>query len=64
MAAEAAAAIIIIIIIICCMIEVRVPEGVGNFPLHHHVHTGPGVHPVFYPMGTKGSFLGGKAAGA
>jgi hypothetical protein len=27
------------------------------------VQTGPGVHPASYPMGTKGSFPGGKAAG-
>jgi hypothetical protein len=28
------------------------------------VQTGSGVHPTSYPMGTGGSFLGGKAAGA
>jgi hypothetical protein len=27
------------------------------------VQTGSGVHPTSYPMGTGGSFLGGKAAG-
>jgi hypothetical protein len=30
----------------------------------HVVHTGSGAHPVSYPMGTGGSFPGGKAAGA
>jgi hypothetical protein len=30
----------------------------------HVVHTGSGVHPTSYPMGTRGSFPGGKAAGA
>jgi hypothetical protein len=28
------------------------------------VHTGSGAHPTSYPMGTGGSFPGGKAAGA
>jgi hypothetical protein len=27
-----------------------------------HVQTGSGVHPASYPMGTGGSFPGGKAA--
>jgi hypothetical protein len=31
---------------------VRVPEGAGNFSLHHRVQTGSGAHPVSYPMGT------------
>jgi hypothetical protein len=43
---------------------VRFVAGAGNFPLHLRVHNGSGVHPASYPMGTKGSFLGGKAAGA
>jgi hypothetical protein len=30
----------------------------------HIVHTGSGAHPASYPMGTGGSFLSGKAAGA
>jgi hypothetical protein len=30
--------------------------------LHHRVQTGSGVHPASYPMGTRGSFPGGKAA--
>jgi hypothetical protein len=36
----------------------------GNFSLHHRVQNGCGAHPASYPMGTRGSFLGGKAAGA
>jgi hypothetical protein len=28
------------------------------------VHTGSGVHPTSYPMGTGGSFSRGRAAGA
>jgi hypothetical protein len=42
---------------------VRVLAGAGNFSLHHHVQTGSGAHPGYYPMGTRGSFLGCKAAG-
>jgi hypothetical protein len=36
----------------------------GNFSRHHRVQTGSGVHPASYPMGTRGSFPEGKAAGA
>jgi hypothetical protein len=46
------------------MIGVRFPAEVGNFSLHHRVQTGSGTHPASYPMGTRGSFLGNKAAGA
>jgi hypothetical protein len=35
----------------------------GNFSLHR-VQNGSGAHPASYPMGTRGSFPGGKAAGA
>jgi hypothetical protein len=45
------------------MIGVRFPAGTGNFSLRHRVQIGCGVHPTSYPMGTGGSFLGGKAAG-
>jgi len=38
--------------------------GAGNFSLHHCVQNGSGVHPASYPMGTRGSFRGCKAAGA
>jgi hypothetical protein len=41
----------------------RFPAGVGNFSLHHRVQNGSGAHPASYPIGTRGSFLGGKAAG-
>jgi hypothetical protein len=44
--------------------RVRFPAGAGNFSLHHRVQNGSGDHPVSYPMGTRGSFPGGKAAGA
>jgi hypothetical protein len=43
---------------------IRVPVGAGNFSLHHRVQTGTGAHPASYPMGTGGSFLDGKVAGA
>jgi hypothetical protein len=35
-----------------------------EFSLLHVVQTGSGVHTISYTMGTGGSFLGGKAAGA
>jgi hypothetical protein len=41
----------------------RFPVGAGNFSLHHRVQTGSGAHPASNPMGTGGSFPGGKAAG-
>jgi hypothetical protein len=43
---------------------VRFPAGAGNFSLHHRVQNGSGAHPASYPMGTRGSFPGGKAARA
>jgi hypothetical protein len=43
---------------------VRIPVGVGNFSLHHRFQNGSRVHPASYPMGTRGSFPGDKAAGA
>jgi hypothetical protein len=46
------------------MIGIRVPAGAGNFSLRHRVQTDSGAHPVSHPMGTGGSFPGGKAAGA
>jgi hypothetical protein len=42
--------------------RVRFPAGAGNFSLHHRVHNGFGAHPASYPVGTRGSFPGGKAA--
>jgi hypothetical protein len=38
------------------------PGMVKNFL--HVVQTGSGAHPASYPVGTEGSFPGGKAAGA
>jgi hypothetical protein len=43
---------------------VRFPAGAGNFSLNHRVQNGSETHPVSYPMGTRGSFPAGKAAGA
>jgi hypothetical protein len=43
--------------------RVRFPAGAGNFSLHHRVQNSSGAHPSSYPMGTRGSFAGGKAAG-
>jgi hypothetical protein len=37
--------------------------GAGNFSLHHRVQTGSEAHPASYPVGTRGYFPGGKAAG-
>jgi len=34
------------------------------FSLHCHVQSGSGAHPASYPMGTGGSFPGGKVARA
>jgi hypothetical protein len=44
------------------LLEVRVPAGAGIFFLHHRIQTGSGAHPSSYSLGTRGSFLGGKAA--
>jgi hypothetical protein len=44
--------------------RVRFPAGAGNFSLHHRVQNGFEAHQASYPMGTRGSFPGGKAAGA
>jgi hypothetical protein len=44
-------------------VGVRIPVE-ARFFLLHVVHTGSGAHPDSYPMGTGGSFSGGKAAGA
>jgi hypothetical protein len=44
--------------------RVRFPAGAGNVSLHHRVQNGSEAHPASYPMGTRGSFPGGKAVGA
>jgi hypothetical protein len=43
--------------------RVRLPAGAGNFSLHR-IQNGSGAHPASYPIGTRGSFPGGKAAGS
>jgi hypothetical protein len=43
---------------------VRFPAGAGNFSLHHRFQNGSGAHPAPYPMVTRRSFPGVKAAGA
>jgi hypothetical protein len=43
--------------------RVRFPEGVGNFS-HHRVENRTKTRPASYPMGTRGSFPGDKAARA
>jgi hypothetical protein len=44
--------------------RVQLPAGAGNFSLHHCVQNESGAHPTSYPMGTRGSFSGGKEVGA
>jgi hypothetical protein len=44
--------------------RVRFPAGAGNFSLPHGLQNSSAAHPASYPTGTKGSFPGGKAAGA
>jgi hypothetical protein len=41
-------------------IEVRSPTGAEDFSCSPCVQTGSGAHPASYPMGTGGSFPGGK----
>jgi hypothetical protein len=42
-------------------IEVRSQTGAEDFSSSPCVQTVSGAHPAFYPMGTGGSFPGGKA---
>jgi hypothetical protein len=42
-------------------IGVRSPTGAEDFSSSFCVQTGSGAHPASYPMGTGGSFTGGKA---
>jgi hypothetical protein len=44
--------------------RVQFLAGAGKFSLNHCVQNGSGDHPASYPMGTRGSFPGGKAAKA
>jgi hypothetical protein len=41
----------------------RFPKRAGNFSLHHRIQNGSGAHTASYPMGTRGYFPRGKAAG-
>jgi hypothetical protein len=45
------------------MIGIRFPARAGNFSLRYHVQNGSGAHPASYPIGTGGSFPGGKRPG-
>jgi hypothetical protein len=38
--------------------------GAENFSLHHCIQNGSVAHPASYPVGTRGSFPGGKVASA
>jgi hypothetical protein len=56
-------------VIICSSLDdrgsrVRFPSEAGNFSPHHRLQNGSGAHPASYPMGTRVSFPGGKAAEA
>jgi hypothetical protein len=42
---------------------VQFPVVAVYFSLLQSVHTGSGAQPASYPMGTRGSFPGAKAAG-
>jgi hypothetical protein len=44
--------------------RVRFLAEAGNFSLHHRIQNGSGTHSASNKMGTRGSFPGGKAAGA
>jgi hypothetical protein len=44
--------------------RVRFPAGAENFSLHYRVQNGSGAHTASYPIGSRSSFPGGKAAGA
>jgi hypothetical protein len=44
--------------------RVRFSAEAGNFSLHYHVQNGSGAQPASYPVGTRDSFPGVKAAGA
>jgi hypothetical protein len=42
----------------------KIPVMGWEFFLHHRFQNGSGAQPVSYPMGTRGCFPGGEAAGA
>jgi hypothetical protein len=43
--------------------RVRLPARVGDFSLHHRAQNSSKAYPASYPMGTRGFFPVGKAAG-
>jgi hypothetical protein len=43
--------------------RVQFPAAARNFSLKHRIENGSGANPASYPMGTRGFFLAGKAAG-
>jgi hypothetical protein len=45
------------------MSRVRFFAGARISSLRSRVHTGSGAHPTSYPVGTRGSFLGGVGSG-
>jgi hypothetical protein len=49
---------------LCSFLEPLFTSSDWEFSLLPVLQTGSGVHPTSYPMGTGGSFPGGKAAGA
>jgi hypothetical protein len=46
------------------MAGVRFPTGATFFYLPHSIQIGSGVHPFFYPIGTRNFFPGGIEAKA
>jgi hypothetical protein len=44
--------------------ETYIRENLEKMCQVHRVQNGSGAHPASYPMGSRGSFPGGKAAGA
>jgi hypothetical protein len=44
--------------------RIRFPAGAGKFSLHHYIQNGSRTYPASCPTGIRGSFPGGKAAGA
>jgi hypothetical protein len=44
--------------------RVRFQAVAGNFSLHPRIQNGSGAHSASYPIGTRGFFSEGKAAGA
>jgi hypothetical protein len=49
---------------LCVYFQINLLTNLCVFSFHHRIQNGSGAHPASYPMGTTGSFPGGKAAGA